>query len=114
MRSIAMCPTTVRVARTLRVVPGTVFQADQGTCRTVVVFDDAFSAMCGLTTKRVREGLLNLERLGALVAEDLLPGPSKVPKGRTILVNEYAAAWRWLDAFDAMELAYKELPGVSQ
>jgi hypothetical protein len=114
MRSIAMCPTTVRVARTLRVVPGTLFQTEQGVCRTVVVFDDSFATLCGLTTKRVREGLLNLERLGALLAEDLLPGPSKIPKGRTILVNEYSAAWRWLDAFDAMELAYKDLSEVSQ
>jgi hypothetical protein len=90
------------------------FQTEQGVCRTVVVFDDAFATLCGLTTKRVREGLLNLERLGALIAEDLLPGPSKIPKGRTILVNEYAVAWRWLDAFDAMELAYKDLSEVSK
>ena len=114
MRPIVMCPITVRVARTVLMLPGVKFENSEGECRQLMLFDHGFAELTGLSTKRVRAALLNLERLGAINAEDLLPGPSKAPKSRTIVVNEYSAAWRWLAAYDAMELAFRELPVVTK
>ena len=110
MRPIAMCPVTVKVARVLRDAPGVQFSNEGLTYRNVLLFDNEFALLCGVSLKRAREALLNLERLGAILAEDLLPGPSREPKPRAILVTENAAAWLWLDAYNALEVAYAQLP----
>ena len=114
MRPIAMCPVTVKVARVLRDAPGIRFSSNGLTYRNVLLFDNEFALLCNVSLKRAREALLNLERLGAILAEDLLPGPSREPKGRAILVTENAAAWLWLEAYDALEVAFAKLPKVVQ
>lgn len=113
MRAMAMCPITVQLARVLRDMSGEEFDAPDGRHRLLSVVDVELAADVGLGVKRTREALLKLERLGALLAEDLLPGPSAVPRPRAVLLNLGSAAWRWLAAFDALEVAFDELQGVS-
>lgn len=112
MRPLAMCPITVQVARVLRDLPGDMFNYDGQARRMVCVFDYQLAAVLNLDVKRVREGLLKLERLGAVSAEDLLPGRSAEPKGRAVMLHEGHAAWRWLSAYDVLEGVYGEMQAV--
>lgn len=106
MRPILMDPVTVRVARQLRLLDGERFVSGTSSLRILNVRDRDLVETTGMQIKRVREGLLNLERLGAITASDLLPGPAREPKQRQVQVIETHPGWIWLSAFDALENAY--------